>query len=111
LLVAGLLMEPGCTIRPRAPALRDGPVYQNSEEGIRFNVPEGWTQDAQARTPPGRLVQEVMLVEYKLLNADPPAVLRLTAIDLPESSDIETYLKGALPSSEGWHEVGPLESI
>jgi hypothetical protein len=68
-------------------------------------VPEGWTQDAQARTPPGRLAQEVMLVEYKLLNTDPPAAL-LTAIDLAETSDVQTYLKGALPCSESWHELG-----
>jgi hypothetical protein len=111
LLVASLLATVGCTSRPRAPALRDGPVYQNSQEGIRFSVPEGWTQDGQAQTPPGRLAQEVMLVEYKLLNAEQPAVLRVTLIDLPESTDIETYLRRALPSSEGWRQAEPPEAI
>ena len=74
-------------------------------------MPEGWTQDAAAEAPPGRLAQEVMLVEYKLLNAEQPAVLRVTLIDLPQTSDVEAYVKAALPSEQGWRQAGPAESI
>jgi hypothetical protein len=112
LLAASLAAVSGCSSRrPHAPALRDGPVYQNSEQGIRFRVPEDWTQAAQAQTPPGRLAQEVMLVEYRLVNADPPAVLRLTVVDLPENADIQKYLAETLPGAEGWHQEGRAESI
>ena len=46
ILMAVALLAPaaGCRGRPHAPALRDGPIFQNSSEGIRFRVPEGWTR-------------------------------------------------------------------
>ena len=64
-----------------------------------------------AEAPPGRLEQEALLVEYKLLNADRPAALRLTLMDLPEAAPVESYLAAALPSAEGWQRAGKTEPV
>jgi hypothetical protein len=101
-MIASCSAVGGCGGRPHAPPLKDEPVYQNSKEGFRFLVPEGWTQVARAEVPPGEATQELMLVEYKLLNAERPAGLSITLIDLPESSDLVTHLCGPALGSESW---------
>jgi hypothetical protein len=96
------LVVPACSHRPRAPALRDEPVYQNSQAGFRFLVPEGWTQTARAEAPPGKAESERMLVEYKLLTAAEPAALEVSLIDLPTATEVNHYLTSHPFSGEGW---------
>jgi hypothetical protein len=85
--------------RPRAPVLGDEPVYQNSREGIRFLVPEGWTQFARGEAPSGKPCQEWTLVEYQLHGTETQTVLRLTCVDLPESSDVQQFLAKHWPDA------------
>jgi hypothetical protein len=84
---------------PRAPVLGDEPVYQNGREGIRFLVPEGWTQFARGDAPSGKPGEEWTLVEYQLHGAETQTVLRLTCVDLPESADVEQFLAGHWPDA------------
>jgi predicted Zn-dependent protease len=107
-VVLALLLLAGCRRAPRAPALRNDPVYQNTRAGIRFLVPDGWSQWANGELPPGPLAQERMLVEYRLA-ADQPTALRVTAIDLSPSEDLAAYLLGHLPG-KGWQESVPPEA-
>jgi hypothetical protein len=105
-----LLLSAGCG-GPRAPALVDEPVYQNSREGLRFSVPDGWTQSARGEIPGGSIDRERLLVEYRLLTAEKPAALMVTRIDLPESEELAAYMARRQPSSEGWRQLGPVESF
>lgn len=57
----------GCSHEPVAPELRDSPVYRNAQEGIRFLVPDNWTQSASANLPVGDLEGELFLVRYNVL--------------------------------------------
>jgi hypothetical protein len=78
--------------RPRAPALRDDSVYQNTREGFRFLVPEDWHQHARSEVPTGKTEKERLLVGYKRLSADKPALLEVSLVDLPAATDLEAYL-------------------
>jgi len=91
---------------PRAPALHDGPIYQNDQEGFRFLVPDGWTQDASGVIPPGTVEQEQMIVEYKLLTSDRPAALLVTCVDLPRGLYLHEYLRSHSPTPEAWRALG-----
>jgi hypothetical protein len=91
----------GCERTPRAPALTNGPVYQNTREGFRFLVPDGWTQVARGEMPPAPVKDERMLVEYRLVG-DQPVALRVTAFDLPESEDLAAHLNQQLPEAGAW---------
>lgn len=56
----------GCQRGPVAPELRNSPVYNNSREGFRFLVPEGWTISASANIPSGDLETDLFLVQYNV---------------------------------------------
>ena len=83
---------PGCQKRPRAPLLQDEPVYHNANEHIRFLAPEGWTQHAKSEFPAGPIPEEHLLVDYLHWTGDMPAILELSVVDLPDSTDVLTYL-------------------
>ena len=86
-LLASLL---GCDSRPKAPVLRDAPVYQNDAEGFRFLVPKGWIQTASAVLPPERLEGEVVLVRYRMRTSEKTALVELRCFDR-ENVDLEQY--------------------
>jgi hypothetical protein len=111
LALAGLAWLAGCNAGPRAPVLKDEPVYQNDREGFRFLVPPGWIQRAKGELPPGRLTRESLLVHYARPDAGPAALLEVTAADLPESADLAA--EAATPSFgvKSWRVAGPAESI
>src|SRR5262245_1447579 len=88
----GLALLLGCTPKPVAPALRDEPVYQNDQEGFRFLVPEGWSQNARTEVPPGPVEKERLLVQYKRRPPAKPATLEVSMADLPSSTNLATYL-------------------
>ena len=83
----------GCASRPSAPALVDTPIYQNKQEGFRFEAPEGWKMASRAEYPPGRTEQERLLVEYRRLRGEQPASFLVSMVDLPESADPGAYLR------------------
>jgi predicted Zn-dependent protease len=105
-----LLFLSGCSRTPKAPVLRDEPVYQNLAAGFRFEVPEGWTQVAKGEVA-GEARQERLLVEYKLAASNQLAGLQVTAVDLPPSTDLEKYLLGPSYGMESWQATAPAETI
>ncbi|HEV3118133.1 MAG TPA: hypothetical protein VGY58_13860 [Gemmataceae bacterium] len=95
----------------RAPALHNGPVYQNNQEGFRFLVStDDWVQTASAAVPRGQAADERMVVEYKLLTSDAPAELRVTAIDMNKSA-VDQYLVTHSPDRKLWTLAGETESL
>ncbi len=107
-LAAALLA--GCDTRPRAPALGDDAVFQSNREGIRFLAPDGWTQTVRGEPPPGKVEKERPLVEYARTSGGPPASLRVSLADLPESTDLPSHLSGPSYSAKKWDTAGPAES-
>jgi hypothetical protein len=51
---------------------------------------------------PGRAEEERLLVEYRLLRSDNPAVLRVLVIDLPASYEMVSYLLSAPSGQSPW---------
>ncbi len=100
----------GCGSNPRAPALEDEAVYNNSREGFRFLVPEGWTQQAKAEVPSGKLDKGCSLVQYQR-STDPPAVLEASLADLAESTDLAEYLAEPSFGASQWRQISPAEDI
>lgn len=82
----------GCQPKPRAPVLRDGPVYQNNREGFFFLVPDGWTQTARSELPPGKLDRERLLVSY--VSSGKAVEFEVSLADLPPTVDLASYLEG-----------------
>jgi len=101
----------GCDERPRAPSLQNEPVYQNSREGFRFMVPEGWTLHARGELPSGQLDRERMLVSYELLQTDKPATFQITAADLAADTDLKKYLSGTAFGIVDWQLKSPPEDL
>jgi hypothetical protein len=100
----------GCGRTPKAPLLRDEPVYQNRQAGFRFQVPDGWTQVANGDLPP-ESPKERLLVEYKALSTEQPAALQVTVIDLPSTTNLEKYLTGPSFGSETWQPTAKPETL
>ncbi|MFO0926212.1 MAG: hypothetical protein U0736_04115 [Gemmataceae bacterium] len=91
-LTLSLLVLAGCSERPRAPVLRDDPVYQNDREGFRFLAPEGWEQQMRGELPPTRVTRERTLVDYRRTSGPTAASFRVSAIDLPATADLAAHL-------------------
>jgi hypothetical protein len=110
LVIVGVWLY-GYSSQVRAPALHNGPVYQNNQEGFRFLVStDDWVQSASAVVPRGQAVDERMVVEYKLLTSDAPAELRVTAIDMNKSA-VDQYLVTHTPDRKLWTLAGEPESL
>jgi hypothetical protein len=107
----GMILLSGCGSRPRAPALSDEPVYQNDREGFRFRVPEGWTQQARADLPAGPVKKEHLLVRYMHTGPGKRAVLEVSLADLPESTELSTYLAGPSYGTKQWRRTAPVGSL
>jgi predicted Zn-dependent protease len=103
-------LSSGCDSRPRAPALRDSAVYQNRSAGLRFLVPQGWTQVASSVLPSGELTSEFMLVKYQMRTTAQGATLELLCFDDSASSDLVAYHAQASHGIAEWKRVGePVE--
>jgi len=108
-VISLLLLSASCGPSPKAPLLRDEPIYENRQAGFRFQVPEGWAQVAKGDLP-GDAAQERLLVEYQALATEQPAALQVTAIDLSPSANLEKYLSG--PSfAETWRPTAKPETF
>ena len=106
-----LTLTAGCNSQPRAPALSDEPVYQNSAEGFRFLVPPGWSQRAKANLPEGKLGKERLLVQYRRLTEAFVASLEVTACDRETAADLPALLAGPSFGIPQWPPQGPPEDL
>jgi len=111
LMTVGVFLQAGCGERPRAPVLRDEPVYQNDREGFRFLTPTGWTQDARAAIPPGKATKERPLVDYRRAAGIRGASFRVSLIDLDPSADLAAYLTGPSYGAKSWRQAGTSEEV
>lgn len=113
LLLIWTFLPSGCHERPRAPVLRDDPVYQNDREGIRFLAPDGWGQTLRGEVPRGKVEKERTLVDYRRPIEGPtperPASLRVSLVDLPPSTDLAAFLAKRAYSIARWRLAGPVE--
>lgn len=106
-----LLLNFGCSPRPSAPVLDNNPVYTNKEAGIRFLVPEGWSQQSKSILPPGPLdKRELTLVLYRSFNPS-PASFEVSCRDIDESVEIGEFLAKRKRSGIGWTRVGSPEPV
>lgn len=110
-LVALLAPQWGCNSQPAAPLLSDSPVYQNSAEGFRFLVPEGWTQTASSALPTGDIQGEVFLVRYRLKTEEEGANLQVMCMADGPYMNLEQYHSGSSFRVNLWDIVDPLTSI
>ena len=84
----------GCGTGPVAPVLSDSRVYQNSTEGFRLLIPEGWNQTASSTLPPGKLRGEIFLTRYSLTTPETGASFQVICMAEAESMDLETHHAG-----------------
>ena len=106
-----LLFACGCPDRPRAPLLRDDPVYQNDREGFRFLAPDGWTMRAKSEVPSGSLEKQRTLVEYLRLTEDKTAMLEVSVANSREISDLPSDQAKPAFGITQWNLVGSPEAI
>lgn len=115
ILTAGLLLSiavtTGCDSGPRAPALLDTPVFQDKQEGFRFLVPEGWTQNARANLPPGQLEGESFLVRYRMKTPEMGAALQIICFEDSGQTDLAEHHAGPSFRVRHWNALSPGESI
>ena len=92
----------GCSERPKAPPLTNEAVYQNDKIGLRFLVPEGWAITARTDLPSGTLPRPVTVVSYALTHGGKSSDLEVTAADLPDGTDLGTFLAGYQVGAQKW---------
>ena len=100
----------GCDASPRAPALRNAPVYQNNREGFRFLVPDNWIQTASAALPSGTLEGEIVLVQYKMKTAQMGAAMEVLCFEESYQDDIAGYHQQPSHGRQNWRAIAPPES-
>src|SRR5436190_16031770 len=108
LVLAALLCLRACAGRPRAPDLDEGSAFQSARERLSFTLPDGWSQQARAEPPAGRIDRERLLVLYR--RSAPRATFAVTLIDLAEDADLEAYVKKQLADGLPWRLRPPAES-
>lgn len=110
LRLAGLLLLlVGCGT-PQPPQLQTGDApYENRAVGIRFLPPSGWKQMLLANHDvfAGKVPRELPMVRYRLLDGKRIGVLRLSAMDLPETKPLDEFLNDRSPGLEDWQPVTP----
>jgi hypothetical protein len=100
------IAQPGCTTRPRAPVLDRNSVYTDSHSGLRFLVPEGWTQQARTDLPAGPIRRgEVTLVLYRSFGTN-SASFEVSCRDIDEDVDLGEFLGKRKRSGSAWTRVG-----
>ncbi len=99
----------GCRERPKAPPLRDDPVFEEPKKGLRFLAPKGWSQTARSSFPEGPTEKDTLLVRYQSAPSDKPAFFEVTYIDAPESADVMAMLTAASNSMGAWTSAGAPE--
>ena len=111
ILLFAFLLLVGCAGRPKAPVLGHDPVYRNSHEGFRFVAPEGWAQTASANFPSDAMDKERMLVRYEGRTGDSSAILEVSCINLPETTDPSSILDAPSHGVSRWKRDGTAQSI
>ncbi|MCA9188978.1 MAG: hypothetical protein KDA99_25315 [Planctomycetales bacterium] len=95
---------------PQAPALRNGPVYQNDAAGLRFLVPDMWQQTASSALPRGELEKEILLARYQLQTSASGGSLEVYCMNDSPLLDLLTYHRAPSFGVAEWNIIeGPEE--
>ncbi len=101
----------GCQDRPKAPALRDDPVFEDAQAGVRFLAPTGWIETARSAFPPGPAEKDTMLVRYQSPPTEKSAVFEVSFVDAPESADVTAMLAAPSHGASNWASSEPPEPL
>ena len=101
----------GCQDRPKAPALRDDPVFEDAQSGLRFLAPTGWTETARSAFPSGPADKDTMLVRYQSPPSDKSAIFEVSFIDAAESADVAAMLTAQSYGVSNWTLDGKPEPL
>ena len=105
-----VLLLCGCNSEPQAPELRDTPVYENAQEGVRFLVPESWTQTANANLPSGVLEGENFLVRYRVRSPELGAQVQVLCFE-DQQTDLQDHHAGPSFGIEKWAPTDDEQSL
>lgn len=108
--LAALLLA-GCDTRPKAPALRDSPVFHSKQEGFRFLVPEGWTKSAHGVLPSGKLKGEVLFAQFRVPTSEQEAMLDVLCFSEGTHASPQSYHAGPSHGASEWTETAPPEPV
>lgn len=106
-----VLFAAGCESRPKAPALRDTPVFHSKAEGFRFLVPEKWKQTANGVLPGGKLDRAIMFARFRMIETQKSGFLELLCFDEGKHPSLLEYHAGPSQGVSAWKSVGEPESI
>lgn len=96
---------------PRAPALRNGPIYQNESAGLRFLVPERWQQTANSTLPDSPIEKEMLLTRYRIPTSAQGATLEILCMETNANGDPVKYHQRPSYSIDNWKIVEGPEAI
>lgn len=102
LTLAVILSGAGCGGRPQAPSLRDGPVYHNRSAGLRFLVPQDWTQTTNSILPDSTLERDFLLVQYRLKSARSGGMFEVICYERDSQPDAAAYHGGPSHGVIAW---------
>lgn len=105
-----LVVAIGCEAKPRAPVMSDDPIYHNDQLGLRFQIPEGWTQYANAMIPPGPQSKSRLVVAYRSVQ-NRGAAFEVSIVDGPADSDLRAVAVEPTHGVKEWTPLGNPESI
>ncbi|MFO0876876.1 MAG: hypothetical protein U0840_05835 [Gemmataceae bacterium] len=86
-------------------------MYTDPHSGLRFLVPEGWTQQAKTNLPVGPISRgEVTLVLYRTFGTN-SASFEVSCRDIDEDVDLGEFLGKRKRSGLAWTRVGSATSM
>ena len=100
-----------CQREPAAPELSNAPVYSNPQEGLRFLVPDGWTQTASSTLPPGSLGGEIFLTRYNLSSPEQGASLQVLCLDDRADLDLAQHHAEGSFRAASWQPQGEPQAV
>lgn len=100
--LAVALLSAGCGGRPQAPSLRDGPVYHNRSAGLRFLVPQGWTQTVNSTLPDSTLERDFLLVQYRIKSSQHGGMFEVICYERDSEPDAAAYHGGPSHGVSAW---------
>ncbi|MBC7816892.1 MAG: hypothetical protein IAG10_08405 [Planctomycetaceae bacterium] len=111
LLVGTVAWTCGCDSAPRAPLLRDSPVYHSESEGFRFRVPEGWSQSANSVLPAGDLPGDIFLTRYQVKTTEGGASMQIICSNDIAVEQLEKHWSGPAFGVAAWKVEESLQKV
>ena len=111
LVVGAFAWTSGCDSSPRAPLLRNSPVYHSESEGFRFRVPEGWSQSANSVLPAGDLPGDIFLTRYQVKTTEGGASMQIICCNDVAAEQLEKHWSGPAFGVKTWKVEESLQNV